>query len=150
MRPVKLVTWNVNVVDHSLAACARVPHPTSTGCALPAGNKSYGRGISDRGGLPPPVIAVCTNRRGNGRAWPILLRDTVEMEEPVFELAGVAAPAEARWIEASVRGVRVCTVYVPNGRVVGSPHFAEKLSFFDAMIARVRELAARGANCDSG
>ena len=54
-------------------------------------------------------------------------------------LAGEPAVDEARWIEADVAGVRVVSVYVPNGRQVGSPSFADKLRFLEAVAERVRE-----------
>jgi exodeoxyribonuclease-3 len=59
-------------------------------------------------------------------------------------LAGEPAADEARWIEADVDGVRAVSVYVPNGRAVGTPPFADKLRFLEAIADRVRELAAAG------
>jgi len=40
---------------------------------------------------------------------------------------------EARALSASVGGLRLCSVYVPNGRAVGDPHFVYKLSWLDAL-----------------
>jgi exodeoxyribonuclease III len=48
-------------------------------------------------------------------------------------LPGEAVEDEARWIEATVGGLRVASAYVPNGRAVDSPSFAEKLQFLEAM-----------------
>jgi exodeoxyribonuclease-3 len=48
---------------------------------------------------------------------------------------------EARWLEATVDGMRAASVYVPNGREVGSPFYEDKLRFLDAAAARVAELA---------
>ncbi len=39
--------------------------------------------------------------------------------------------AEARMIAATCGGVRVVSVYAPNGRVVGSPFYQAKLDWFD-------------------
>jgi exodeoxyribonuclease-3 len=50
-------------------------------------------------------------------------------------LDGEADPDEARFISAQVAGLRVASVYVPNGREVGSPTFVSKLMFLDAMTA---------------
>ena len=58
--------------------------------------------------------------------------------EAVVGLPGEAAEDEARWIEATAGGLRVASVYVPNGREVGSPTFEQKLQFLDAMNERVR------------
>ena len=60
-------------------------------------------------------------------------------------LDGEPVAEEARWVEATVgEGLRVVSVYVPNGRELGSEWYAQKLDFFDAMAARVGELTAAG------
>jgi exodeoxyribonuclease III len=41
--------------------------------------------------------------------------------------------AEARVIAATVGGVRVVSLYAPNGRVVGSPFYDAKLAWFDRL-----------------
>ena len=41
--------------------------------------------------------------------------------------------AEARMIAAKCDGVRVVSVYAPNGRVVGSPFYDAKLAWFDRL-----------------
>src|SRR5262245_5485157 len=41
--------------------------------------------------------------------------------------------AEARMISAVMGGVRVVSIYAPNGRSVGSPFFAAKLAWFDRL-----------------
>src|SRR5438132_8955382 len=40
---------------------------------------------------------------------------------------------EARLVWATCGGVRVASVYVPNGRVVGSEHFEAKLAWLDRL-----------------
>lgn len=74
----------------------------------------------------------------------ILVPDDVEVSDPVRGLAGEPLPAEARWVEATVRGVRLVSVYVPNGRSLDDPSFPDKLRFLDAMRDRVARLAADG------
>lgn len=51
---------------------------------------------------------------------------------------GEPAAAEARAIGASCGGVRVWSLYVPNGRVLGDPHLAYKLDW----LACLRDAAA--------
>ena len=63
--------------------------------------------------------------RWNGVA--ILSRVGLEKVEAGF---GTDEPeAECRFISATCGGVRVSSVYVPNGRVVGSEHYAAKLDW---------------------
>jgi exodeoxyribonuclease-3 len=65
----------------------------------------------------------------------------VPLEDASAGLPGEPAADEARWLEATVGGLRIASVYVPNGRVVGSPFYEDKLRFLDAMAERVRGLA---------
>jgi exodeoxyribonuclease III len=53
--------------------------------------------------------------------------------------------AEARMIAASCGGVRVASLYAPNGRTVGSPHYAAKLIWFELLWEWLREQADLGA-----
>jgi exodeoxyribonuclease-3 len=45
----------------------------------------------------------------------------------------IEAAAEARAIGATCGGVRVWSLYIPNGRFVGSPHYAYKLEWLAAL-----------------
>jgi exodeoxyribonuclease-3 len=72
----------------------------------------------------------------------LLARDEVLFAEECAGLAGEPARDEARWIEATVKGVRAVSVYVPNGREVGSDVFADKLRFLEAAAERIRSLAS--------
>jgi exodeoxyribonuclease-3 len=64
-----------------------------------------------------------------------------EPAEVCAGLEGEPARDEARWIEATVGGVRVVSVYVPNGRTVDSPFYADKLRFLDAAAERIAALS---------
>ncbi|MGD9765378.1 MAG: exodeoxyribonuclease III [Candidatus Binatia bacterium] len=50
--------------------------------------------------------------------------------------------AEARMIAATCGGMRVASVYAPNGRVVGSPFYEAKLAWFDCLARWLAEAAA--------
>jgi exodeoxyribonuclease-3 len=51
---------------------------------------------------------------------------------------------EARMVAATVDGVRVVSLYAPNGRVVGSPFYTGKLAWFERLARWVRDTAAIG------
>jgi exodeoxyribonuclease-3 len=70
----------------------------------------------------------------------VLARFGLELTEPVLGLPGDPVPGEARWCEATVEGIRLASVYVPNGRSLDSPEYPRKLAFLDAMAARAAEL----------
>jgi exodeoxyribonuclease-3 len=74
----------------------------------------------------------------------VLARSELALEDETAGLPGEVQAEEARWVEATVGGIRVCSAYVTNGREVGSAWFDEKLAFFDAMAARVAQLRASG------
>ncbi|GAA5146217.1 exodeoxyribonuclease III [Microbacterium pseudoresistens] len=46
---------------------------------------------------------------------------------------GPDAPLEARALSATVDGVKVWSLYVPNGRALGDPHYAYKLHWLDEL-----------------
>lgn len=57
---------------------------------------------------------------------------------------GPDAPLEARALGATVGGVRVWSLYVPNGRALGDPHLTYKLHWLDALReATTAQTAAR-------
>ena len=56
---------------------------------------------------------------------------------------GDDAPLEARAISALIDGVRLWSLYVPNGRGLDDPHYAYKLRFFGALEQYVRDQLAR-------
>ncbi len=61
-------------------------------------------------------------------------------DEPGYHAEGALLPvAEARAVAATCAGVRVWSVYVPNGRAVGHAHYEYKLRWLAALAATVRE-----------
>jgi exodeoxyribonuclease-3 len=50
--------------------------------------------------------------------------------------------AEARMVAAACGGVRVVSLYAPNGRTVGSPHYAAKLQWFQRLSRWLAEAAS--------
>src|SRR5688572_10554439 len=52
--------------------------------------------------------------------------------------------AEARMITAVCGGVRVVSLYAPNGRVVGSPFYAAKLAWYERLARWLREASRPG------
>lgn len=52
---------------------------------------------------------------------------------------GPDQPQEARAIGATVDGIRVWSLYVPNGRSLGDPHYAYKLDWLAALTEYTRE-----------
>lgn len=58
-------------------------------------------------------------------------------------LPGDDSDEQARYIEASINGLRVASIYLPNGNPVDSEKYPYKLRWFDRLIAHARELLAQ-------
>jgi len=64
--------------------------------------------------------------------------------ETRLDLPGEPAEAQARYIEAAVKGLLIGCLYAPNGNPVGSPKYAAKLVWFDRFMAHAESLIASG------
>lgn len=51
--------------------------------------------------------------------------------------AGDPLPDEHRVITATIQGIKIASIYVPNGKSVGSSHYQGKLGWLDAFAAHV-------------
>jgi exodeoxyribonuclease III len=83
-------------------------------------------------------VACLGQRAYNG----VALLSKLPLEEVATGLPGDPADEQARWIEATVAGVRVVSLYLPNGNPVGTDKFAYKLAWMDRLRARARALLA--------
>jgi exodeoxyribonuclease-3 len=138
---VRIATWNVNSVKQRVPRLLpwldeRRPDVVclqETKLADEAFLDLLGEELSQRG----YEVAVHGEATWNGVA--ILSR--VGLDEVVAGLAG--APGfpgpESRAISATCGGIRVVSVYVPNGRVPGSEHYEYKLAWLAALRAVVAE-----------
>jgi exodeoxyribonuclease III len=57
---------------------------------------------------------------------------------------------EARMLAATVDGLRIVSLYAPNGRVVDSPFYVGKLAWFERLARWVRDELATGASGTGG
>lgn len=135
----RLVTWNVNSVKvrgpRLLELLAE--HAPDVVCLQET--------KTEPAAFPAEELAAAgyTAAHHSGGRWAgvaILAREGLAIEDVRTGLPGEARADQARWIEATVGGLRVASVYVVNGQAVGSEPWAEKLRFLDAMGARLAEL----------
>jgi exodeoxyribonuclease III len=73
----------------------------------------------------------------------ILARGT-EPEEIKRGLGGDPTDEQSRYIEANVKGLHVCCLYLPNGNPAPGPKFDYKLAWMERFIERAAELIASG------
>lgn len=64
-------------------------------------------------------------------------------EDVVEALPGDSGDTQARYLEATVGGVRIASIYLPNGNPVDSDKFSYKLAWMKRLQNRARELLAR-------
>jgi exodeoxyribonuclease-3 len=76
-------------------------------------------------------VAFHGNGRWNGVA--IASRVGIEDARPGFAGEELADIEECRLLTASCAGIKVASVYVPNGRSVGSEHFERKLEWLERL-----------------
>jgi exodeoxyribonuclease-3 len=79
--------------------------------------------------------------RGEGRWNGVAILSRVGLADPVagFSHAAEDPGVESRLLSATCGGVRVSSVYVPNGRMVGSEHFDAKLRWLDDLRRHLAE-----------
>ncbi len=139
----RLVTWNVNSIRARLPRVLELldAHAPAVVCVqeTKATSTTFPREALAAVGYR---TVECSEGRWNGVA--LLVRDGLPVEDVRVDLPGGPAPEEARWIEATVDGVRVASVYVPNGRDRDHPLFGVKLRFLAAMRDRLLVLAGDG------
>ena len=70
----------------------------------------------------------------------ILSRHPIERQ--LDQLAGEEADEQARYLEADIAGLRLVSLYLPNGNPAPGPKFDYKLGWMDRLIARAEELLA--------
>ena len=83
-------------------------------------------------------LEVVGQKSYNGVA--ILAKGKIETQ--LRHLPGDSGDGHARYVEATVDGVRVASLYAPNGNPIGTQKFDYKLKFLDRLAHHMRELLA--------
>jgi exodeoxyribonuclease III len=141
---VRLATWNVNSVRSRLPRLlpwldARAPDVVclqETKLPADAFDELVGPALSERG------YAVA--HHGEGRWNGVAIASRVGLDDVVTGLlnepanpVGRSPDPEARAVSATCAGLRVSSVYVPNGRAPDDPHYRYKLDWLAALAATV-------------
>jgi exodeoxyribonuclease III len=140
---VLLVTWNVNSLTVRLPRVLELLDAHAPDVLCLQETKTAPEAFPHEALAAAGYVAADASA-GRWAGVAVAVREGLGLEDVVTGLPGEAAPDEARWLEATVAGVRIASVYVPNGRAVGSEAFDQKLAFFDAMAARAEALRAGG------
>ncbi len=139
----RLVTWNVNSLKVRLPRLLELlaDHAPDVVCLQETKTEAaaFPAEALEQAGY---VAAHHSGGRWAGVA--VLGKAGAALEDVVVGLPGEARPEQARWVEATVDGLRVASAYVVNGQAVGSEPWAEKLRFLDAIERRVAALREGG------
>jgi exodeoxyribonuclease-3 len=136
---VRIVTWNVNSLRARLPRVLELlgEHRPDVVCLQ---ETKCAPGTFPEADLALAGYGAVHNSGGQWAGVALLARDGLELSDPRIGLPGEPEPAEARWCEATVGGIRIASTYVPNGRTVDSPEFPRKLAFLEAIADRVGAL----------
>jgi exodeoxyribonuclease-3 len=136
---VRVVTWNVNSLKMRMPRILEFITTHGPDVLLLQETKAPEDAFPDLELADAGYHAV-HHSAGRWAGVAILARRQLTFEDPVLSLPGDPVPEEARWCEATVGGIRMASVYVPNGRSLDSPEYPRKLAFLDAMASRITEL----------
>ena len=133
----KIATWNVNSVKARLPLLLRWLDEFSPDVVLlqelKCVDEAFPReALEDKG----YNVAVKGQKTYNGVA--ILSKTPIDVE--LTELPGDKKDEQARYIEGFTAGVRVASIYLPNGNPVDSEKYPYKLSFMERLYKRAKTL----------
>jgi exodeoxyribonuclease-3 len=140
---VQLVTWNVNSLKARLPRVLEFLDQHAPDIVCLQETKSAADGFPEAG-LRDAGYEVAHHSGGRWAGVAVLARAGLPISDVVCGLPGEAQADQARWVEATVDGIRVASVYVVNGQAVGTEPFAEKLAFLKAMATRAAQLREAG------
>ena len=128
----RIATWNVNSLN------ARLPRVEEwLGYAKPDVLCMQETKMSDAQfpTMAFQALGYESAHHGNGRWNGVAILSRVGLEDAVSGFTGEQESeiVESRLLSATCGGVRVSSVYVPNGRVVGSEHYEAKLAWLESL-----------------
>jgi exodeoxyribonuclease III len=138
---VRIATWNVNSVKSRLPRLLPWLADRAPDVLLLQETKSTDEAWP---GETFSALGYDSAHLGTGRWNGVAVLSRVGLEHLTLGLPGQPAfegVVEPRALGVSCAGVRLWSLYVPNGRRAGSPHYAYKLAFLDAMRAHAAQEA---------
>lgn len=140
MRSVRLATWNVN------SALSRLPRllpwldERAPDIVCLQETKLSDAGFAEAFDEPLAQRGYAVAHVGEGRWNGVALLSRVgldDVERALPDVPSFDGAVEARAVTATCGGLRVTSVYVPNGRTPGDPHYAYKLDWLAALAESV-------------
>lgn len=138
----RIATYNVNGINARLPVLLRWLAETKPDVACLQELKAPAEKIPE-GAIRDAGYGAAWHGQKSWNGVAILVRGG-EPEEVERGLAGEPEDEQSRYIEATVRGIRVGCLYLPNGNPLPGPKFDYKLRWLDRLAARAAELLATG------
>jgi exodeoxyribonuclease-3 len=138
---VRIATWNVNSLKARQEAVDRWLERAQPDILLMQETK-----LSDEDApvMPFTMAGYELLHHGEGRWNGVAIASRVGLDDPVSGFGDGGPPDdEARLVSATCDGVRVSSVYVPNGREVGHEQFHHKLRWLARLRAHVEAESGR-------
>lgn len=136
----RIATWNVNSVKQRLPRLLPWLSERRPDVVCLQETKLSDAAFADQLGEPLAGLGYEIAHHGLGQWNGVALLSRVGLADVVRDFEGqpdYAGCLEARAISATCAGLRVHSLYVPNGRAVGSDHYAYKLNWLDALALEV-------------
>jgi exodeoxyribonuclease-3 len=139
----RVATWNVNSIKQRLPRLLPWLDQRQPDVLCVQETKLSDDAFAELVGEQLAARGYAVARHGEARWNGVAILSRVGLDDVVLKLPGAPGMprAEARAVAATCAGIRVHSVYVPNGRVPESEHYQYKL----AWLAALREVLARGS-----
>jgi exodeoxyribonuclease III len=111
----RLISWNVNSIRARLPRVIELleRHAPDVVCVQ---ETKVAAATFPHDALAAVGYRAVEHSEGRWNGVALLVPEATEVTDVAAGLPGEPDPAEARWVEATVGGVRTISVYVPNGR----------------------------------
>jgi exodeoxyribonuclease-3 len=138
---VRVATWNVNSVKSRWPRLLPWLDQRQPDVVCLQETKLSDEAFAELGGVALAERGYQVVHHGEGRWNGVAIASRLGLDDPVLGLPGGPAnplgqnpmEQEARAVWATCGGLRVCSVYVPNGRAPDDPHYEYKLCWLTAL-----------------
>ncbi|MEX2616109.1 MAG: exodeoxyribonuclease III [Alphaproteobacteria bacterium] len=133
----KIATFNVNSVKARLPRVLEWLEEAAPDVALLQEIKTVSE---DFPALEISALGYQTAIHGQKSYNGVAILSKLPIEDIRMGLPGDDSDEQARYIEATIGGLRVASIYLPNGNPADSDKFPYKLAWMDRLIAHVRDM----------
>ncbi|WP_069185667.1 exodeoxyribonuclease III [Candidatus Terasakiella magnetica] len=135
----KIATWNVNGINARTEHLLRWLKEFNPDVALLQELKTPGDAVPT---LELKELGYHVEFVGQKSFNGVAILSKNEIDVVLDKLPGDEEDVQSRYIEANTGGVRVASIYFPNGNPVDTEKFTYKLGFMERVIERTKELLA--------